>query len=52
MSLSKELIERFQAVYAHKNGEVIGYSAAETQLKEIAELIRLTASESQESQDA
>jgi hypothetical protein len=52
MSLSKELVERFQAAYVNKNGEVIGYSEAETQLKELAELVRLTTSESQEAQDA
>lgn len=42
MSLSKELVERFQAIYVNKYGEVIGYSDAEAQLKELAELVRLT----------
>lgn len=42
MSLSKDLVERFQAIYINKNGEVIGYSQAEVELKELAELIRLT----------
>lgn len=52
MSLSKDLVEGFQAVYVNKNGEVIGFSEAETQLKELAELVRLTANESEELQDA
>jgi hypothetical protein len=51
MSLSKELVERFQAIYVIKNGAVIGYKDAESQLKELAELVRLTASESEEAQD-
>ena len=51
MSLSKELVERFQAIYLNKNGEVIGYTEAESQLKELAELVRLTAPESQEPQN-
>jgi hypothetical protein len=42
MSLSKELVERFQAVYLNNSGEYIGYSEAELQLKELAELVRLT----------
>lgn len=42
MSLSKELVERFQAIYVKKYGEVIGYSEAEAHLKELAELVRLT----------
>ncbi|HSX33518.1 MAG TPA: hypothetical protein VLF91_04230 [Candidatus Saccharimonadales bacterium] len=42
MSLSKELVERFQAIYVNKNGEIIGYAEAESQLKELAELVRLT----------
>ena len=41
MSLSKELVERFQAIYVNKNGEVIDYTEAESQLKELAELVRL-----------
>ncbi len=51
MSLSKDLVERFQAVYVNKNGEVIGFSEAESQLKELAELVRLTAPTNKESQD-
>lgn len=42
MLLSKKLVERFQAVYVNKNGIVIGYAEAESQLKELAELVRLT----------
>ena len=34
MSLSKELVERFQADYINKNDVVIGYTEAESQLKE------------------
>ncbi len=53
MSLSKKLVERFQAVYVNKYGEVIGYTEAESQLSELAELVRLTAStDAEESQDA
>jgi hypothetical protein len=48
MSLSKELVERFQTIYVRKNCEVIGYTEAETQLKELAELVRLTASKFEE----
>ena len=44
MSLSKNLVERFQAVYINKYGEVIGYTEAESQLTELAELVRLTES--------
>ena len=51
MTLSKDLVERFQAVYVNKKGEVIGFSEAESQLKELAELVRLTTSETEESQD-
>jgi hypothetical protein len=42
MQLSKELVERFQANYVKKYGEAIGYTAAESQLKELADLVRLT----------
>lgn len=51
MSLSKELVERFQAVYVNKNGEVIGFSEAESQLKELAEIVRLTTVAAEESQN-
>lgn len=52
MSLSKELVESFQALYAQKNGKVIGFSEAAMQLKNLANLVRLTASESKESHNA
>jgi hypothetical protein len=52
MNLSKELVERFQAIYVNKNGKVIGYTEAESQLKELAELVRLTVAETEELQDA
>lgn len=52
MSLSKDLVELFQAVYVNKNGKVIGYSEAEVQLKELAELVRLTCPKDVEVQNA
>jgi hypothetical protein len=52
MSISKQLVERFQAIYKIKFGNVIGFSEAEMQLKNLEDLIRLTASETKESQDA
>jgi hypothetical protein len=48
MQLSKELVERFQVIYLNKKSEAIGYSEAEAQLKELAELVRLTSLESEE----
>lgn len=42
MSLSKELIEQFQALYLAKFGEEISSAAAEQELKELAELVRIT----------
>jgi hypothetical protein len=48
MTLSKELVELFQAVYVNKNGVVVGYTKAESQLKELAELVRLTSSAEQQ----
>lgn len=42
MQLSKELVERFQTIYINKIGVAIGYKEAESQLKELAELVRLT----------
>jgi hypothetical protein len=52
MLLSKDLVESFQAVYVNKNGVVIGYTKAEAQLKELAELVRLTSPENAEVQNA
>lgn len=42
MSLTKELVNKFQALYQTKYGESLSYQAAEMQLKELAELVRLT----------
>jgi hypothetical protein len=42
MEATKDLIERFQAMYLTKIGESIDYSEAEHQLKLLAELVRLT----------
>ena len=48
MQLSKDLIERFQTVHLKKFGEEISYVFAEQQLKELAELVRLTIREKKE----
>jgi len=45
MLLNKKLVEQFQAIYINKYGEIIGYSEAESQLKELANLVRLTSSQ-------
>ena len=42
MSLKKDLIERFQAIYINKYRVVIGFTEAESELKELADIIRLT----------
>lgn len=42
MQLSKELVERFRELYLKRNGSEIEYSNAEHQLKNLAELVRLT----------
>lgn len=52
MSLSKELVVSFQALYAQKNGKVLGFNEAKMQLKNLAELVRLTASDSEGSHNA
>lgn len=52
MSLSKELVESFQALYATKNGKVIGFSEAAIQLRNLADLVRITATESKRSHNA
>lgn len=51
MSLSKDLVERFQAISVNKNGKIIGYLEAESQLKELAELVRLTSQEQEGEQN-
>lgn len=42
MLLSKNLVETFQNLYLSKSGIEISYTVAEAQLRELAELIRLT----------
>lgn len=42
MLLSKSLVESFQALYINKCGVEISYTAAEAQLKELADIVRLT----------
>jgi hypothetical protein len=42
MQLSKYLVMKFQELHLTKYGLVISYNAAESQLKELAELVRLT----------
>jgi hypothetical protein len=42
MTTNKELVERFQELHINKYGIEISYEVAEHQLKELAELIRLT----------
>jgi hypothetical protein len=41
MQLTKELVESFRAIYFDKYGVAIIYSDAETELKELAKLVRL-----------
>jgi hypothetical protein len=42
MSLAKDLVESFQAIYVNKYGVSIGYTEAESELKELADIVRLT----------
>lgn len=42
MLLSKNLVEQFQALYLKRSGIEIDYNEAEYQLKNLAELVRLT----------
>jgi hypothetical protein len=42
MITNNKLIERFQELHLNKYGIVISYEVAECQLKELAELVRLT----------
>lgn len=44
MSLNQILVEKFRALHLLKYGEEISYEAAEFQLKELAELVRVTSS--------
>jgi hypothetical protein len=41
MRLSKALVEKFQALHLKKWGIPISYNAAEADLKELAELVRI-----------
>lgn len=43
MQLSEELVTKFQGLHLEKYNLEISYVVAESQLKELAELIRLTA---------
>ena len=43
MQLSKKLVEKFQELHREKYGEEIGYEIAESQLNELADLVRITA---------
>ena len=43
MSLSKALVEQFKALHLARYGERISNEDAEIQLKELAELVRITA---------
>lgn len=45
MALSKVLVERFKALHLARYGEQISDEDAETQLKELAELVRITTPE-------
>ena len=51
MAPSKTLIEQFQALHLAKYAEQIDYAVAEIQLKELAELVRITTPR-KESKDA
>ena len=42
MTTNNKLVERFQELHINKYGIEISYEVAEHQLKELAELIRLT----------
>lgn len=42
MLTNKKLVERFQELHIKKYGIEISYEVAEHQLKELAELVRLT----------
>ncbi len=42
MTLTKELVEEFRERYFAKFGEQLSYGEAERELKDIAELVRIT----------
>ena len=44
MPLSRQLVEQFQKLHILKFGESIDYETAELELKNLAELVRITTS--------
>ena len=52
MPLTKQLVESFQAMHLKKYNEAISYGFAELQLKELAELVRITSTEQEAKQNA
>lgn len=52
MTTTNKLIERFQDLHVNKYGIEISYEVAEHQLKELAELVRLTISSQEVVHDA
>jgi len=52
MQLSKDLVIRFRGLHLEKCGVEISYNAAESQLKELAELVRLTSRTQEDIQNA
>lgn len=42
MQLNQKLVERFQALHLNKYGVNISYDVAESQLKQLADLVRIT----------
>lgn len=52
MQLKKDLVVRFQAIYVNKYGVVIGFNEAESELKELADLVRSTSSTAEATQNA
>lgn len=43
MQLNHELVKEFQTVHLKKYGEHIPYEVAESQLRQLADLVRITA---------
>jgi len=52
MLTNQKLIERFQELHIEKYGVEISYELAKYQLKELAELVRLTSAEESEDENA
>jgi len=42
MSLNRKLVESYQSLFRDKYGEHISYALAESELLELAELVRMT----------